>query len=399
MLRVFRDRYCSMQLRHYLCGGLVAFSLLVSFGCSERVFVPTPAETDVQKTAKALGPDYKPLNDEDLKAMHVTQAQFDEINRESNIWIDLLRKHPEPSPHYNFRSFEDIKLGREEWPVEGRFVPANAGTRARTPGLFGRLTGNAARADHLVIFMPGGPGHSFRDPTLAEWLRRNFDFAPIDLLLVNYSGADEQLGPLRQRLRREGLPAFSRDAREMAPALATIAKPYQHVVLLTGSLSTLLGVELLKTAPGLADCAIFEVPWAEYQNSADFFAPGRPHFPPGRDGPAERAAYVSRNLLELRIDETKPTDPSREWMKSVRERAVLPVPTLALLAQWDDRMDVKAAEAFWKKLGADTRIEPKVYHENILETSSKVDYEKRTIQYLPAQGRLDIQEFAGHCGR
>ena len=88
---------------------------------------------------------------------------------------------------------------------------------------------------------------------------------------------------------------------------------------------------------------------------------------------------LNENVLGIR--ETSKTDEFRDWMAEIRDGFQPKMPVLVLEAEWENRIDVEAAEKYFTQYdNVEFKIIPKQYHETILANPETVDVVKKFLK-------------------
>ncbi|PHR55330.1 MAG: hypothetical protein COA43_15655 [Robiginitomaculum sp.] len=234
----------------------------------------------------------------------------------------------------------------------------------------------------LVLYIRGGPRATVVKPKHTDTLLEIFPLDTNDIIMFDYSGAvgASQVSALRLVDGKERALETDVDTIENFIGMIDSAK-YEQVVLISSSFSGLMAMQIATDYPTYIDHLILLVPWTHYLPLKEM----KKIDPKSFLGAGKRKQIISgyklfnRNVLG--INDKLPTDSFRNWMAEKRKGFEPKMPVLVLEVEWENRIDIEAAEKYFNQYGnVEFRIMPKQYHETILAYPETIDAIKEFLK-------------------
>lgn len=234
----------------------------------------------------------------------------------------------------------------------------------------------------VLVYLSGGPLAPTLDITGLRRIVRTYGDSIQSIVAIQYSASVETQAV---NLLEHKFAAFDRDSDAVIAYLTELKQQDENVriILHAESLSGLLAMRIIERAPQLVDISVLQSPWTHYLSSSEFIASPFSIFDRGEfeTRPASAAELKSRYRQTVSqffdIDESKPTDPGREWMKSVRDNADFSKePVAVLYGEYEDRVPLDEAIQFFESRRARVFLASGQFHSTVLTS----DVERQFVQ-------------------
>lgn len=232
----------------------------------------------------------------------------------------------------DYRETQQWLGGRSEGVLLRTFTPKN-----KQDGLF-------------VYVMGGGPnGLSYSEPLIRNTWRIYKDLRPT-IHFVEYAGSRCCDGVLEQRLERGGLPELANDAALISEYIDSSPVGTVHIIH-SASFSTPVNL-LINARRAWYDerCVhpVYVSPWINYYGTEFIYDPANKGLPDvGKKIEERKSSWRTMAMRYLHINEDLLSDPSREWLASVRDLYNPKVRSLVILPQYENRSDRDELIAFF----------------------------------------------------
>jgi hypothetical protein len=274
---------------------------------------------------------------------------------------------------------EGALFGAPEWPL----------------GVTKLLNSSRPSPDFIVVDLPGGPGGAAGSPLASMIQKRKYADKAL-VFGISYSGSEWNDEKFEERLRKEKLPALQCDGEVLGQLIEEIRNYFTDIpiVLQASSFGAVPGL-LASSSLSEEDFLILLSPWthhqpAEFVFSGKYSVFGSNGSVTGSSVPQAQIDHWRRGMLDgLGIDETLPSDPSRDWMnRSLDAVRVSKAKTLVVMGEWETRNDLKIAENYFRSHISNLKfiVLQKAFHESAPVDTRTVEELRRFIGFeLPDQ--------------